>query len=221
MAYRSGRYAEAYRAAAPLASSRGPIGAEAAYVAGLSARRLNRDAEAERLLLRATQARDDTLAGDAGAALGVMYSEQGRYAAAARALDAAAGKLEGEDRARAYYYLAAAQQKLGRTAEAKTHFRLARAATGNAALRSAIDQQQAATGWTVQSGAYRDQGNAQDAARSLAARVRGATPRLVTAADGRGGTLYLVQIGTFTTHDSARRFADQLGGSAVIVPFGR
>jgi len=220
-AYRAGDYAKAYRAAAPLADARGPTGAEAAYLAGLSARRLHRDAAAERHLLRATRAGDDALAADAGAALGLMYSEQARYASAVRVLEPAAGGLEGEDRAQAYYYLAAAQQKLGRTAEARTHFRLARKTTRDAALRDAIDRQMAATGWTVQTGAYRDADNARDAARTLAARVRGAAPRRVTADDGRGGTLHLVQIGTFTTHDSARRFAAQLGRDAVIVPIER
>jgi len=220
-AYEAGDFAGAYRAAAPLADGRGPAGAEAAYLAGLCARRLNRDAAAERHLRRATQARDATLAGDAGAALGLLYSEQGRYASAVRALESAAPLLAGEDRAQAYYYLAAAQQKLGRAAEARTHFRLARKTTQDDALRGEIDRQMAATGWTVQTGAYRDADNARQAARELGARVRGAAPRLVTADDGRGGTLHLVQIGTFTTHDSARRFAAQLGRDAVIVPIQR
>jgi len=220
-AYEAGDFAGAYRAAAPLADDRGPTGAEAAYLAGLCARRLNRDAAAERHLRRATQARDATLAGDAGAALGLLYSEQSRYASAVHALESAAPLLAGEDRAQAYYYLAAAQQKLGRAAEARTHFRLARKTTQDDALRDEIDRQMAATGWTVQTGAYRDADNARQAARELGARVRGAAPRLVTADDGRGGTLHLVQIGTFTTHDSARRFAAQLGRDAVIVPIQR
>ena len=220
-AYQAGQYTEAYALSQPLAGRSDKQGDEAAYLAGLSAKRLNRTSAAERYLTRAAQARDDSLAGDAGAALGLIYSEQGRYAAAARALGSAAPKLSGEDRAKAYYYLALAEQKLGRTAGARTSFRLAHSATSDPILRRLIQQQRATLGWTVQTGAYRDIKNARAAAQQLTQRVRGASPRLVQATDPHGRAIVLLQIGTFTTHHSARRFANQLGQNALVVPLSR
>jgi len=220
-AYHAGQYAAAYGLARPLASAPNAKGYEAAYVAGLSARQTQREASAVRYLQHATRSGDDSLSGDAGAALGLIHSQQGNYAAAAEALRGAAPKLRGESRAQAYYYLAVAEQKLGQDAAARTSFRMALTATRDPGLRQSIEQQRAAIGWTVQTGAYRNADNARTAAAQLAERVRGAAPALVAATDARGGTITLVQIGRFTTHDSARRFAAQLGGSAVVVPVSR
>lgn len=217
-AYRAGDYGAAYPAAEPLADARGRRGEEAAYLAGLSAQQLGRPGEAARHLSRAAKSRDAQLAGNAGAALGLLLSEQNRYADAADALEDAAELLTGESRARAYYYLAVAQQKLGRTAAAGTSFTLARDATSDPDLRARIDRQRRTIGWTVQTGAFGEIDNARQAAQQLAARVRGTTPRIVTATDARGNTLHLVQIGSFTTHDSARRFANNLGPPAVVTP---
>jgi len=92
---------------------------------------------------------------------------------------------------------------------------------GEGWLGASSAQQLSEDEWPSRTGGYRVSADARAEADRVAQRVRGAAPRLVTAADARGRAITLVQIGRFTTHDSARRFATQLGGTAVVVPVSR
>lgn len=193
-----------------------------AYIAGMSARRMGDTGNAARYLSRALNAEDESLAADAAATLGILYSEQGRYADAAHALLRAAKLYTGEDRARAYFHAGIAQQKLGRWPQARTSLILARAASRNPEFWQQVEQQLNVTGYTIQTGAFRDAGNAQRAAAELverAAAVGLPEPRLVRSTDAAAGEVTLVQVGEFATFASARSYRDRLGAdSAVIVP---
>jgi len=85
-----------------------------------------------------------------------------------------------------------------------------------------IEDQLNVTGYTIQTGAFRDRDNALRAANDLATAAENLglpQPRLLDSTDTRGSRVTLVQIGEFATFASARAFADRLGvGDAVIVP---
>ena len=221
-AYRRGDYQRAYALASPSASSSSASGTAAAYVAGLSAQKLGRLDTAARYLGRATRSPDDALAADALASLGLLEHSRGRYAQAAQHLERAARRLTGEQRARAYFYAGISHQKLDRWAQARTALVLARQATSSNTMRRRIEQRLAVTGYTVQVGAFGDRDNAQRLAQQLAPKAQRAgagAPRLVRSTDSRGRPLTLVQVGRFSSFDTARRTRQQLGISdAVVVP---
>ncbi|MEM8737226.1 MAG: SPOR domain-containing protein [Planctomycetota bacterium] len=194
--------------------------ASAAYVAGLSARELGRTDRAVRFLRQAAQGFDQDLAADASVTLGLIYSEQEKYALATDALLDAAPRLTGEDRAKAYFYAAVAQQKLGRWATARDHLTLARTASADPQLRQQIENQLAVTGYTLQIGSFNDFVNAQAAADQVAEQARSVgvgEPRLIPNPARPGQTL--VHLGRFTTYQSAASYRAELGvPGAFVVP---
>lgn len=221
--YAAGQYQPAYATASRLARQDNfPARAEAAYVAGLSARQLGNLNAAEDYLLQATGAGDARLRGDAFASLGLVYAQRERYDAAAQAMLRAAENLQGAEQANAYYHAGVSQQKLGRFAQARTSLTLARRGTTDAGFVEEIDRRLSQTGYTLQIGAYREESNARQAAEQLAARaieLRYGAPRIVPSQDPRGGSLQIVQIGQFSTFASAKSARGQLGANdAMIVP---
>lgn len=222
-AYEAGRFRDAYSGASRIAeNSSGAQRDEAAYIAGLSAQKLEDPEAARRYLGMAGRSADPKLAGDALAALGMVHSEQGRYAAAARAFLEAAPHLNGEDRARAHFYAAAAYQKLGRHSEAWTYFTLAAGETQEASFRRRIERERATTGWTIQTGAFEVEQHARKAlaraSRAAAGKPWG-TARLVQARRADGNALLLVQIGQFSSFMTAERARRRLGlNGARCVP---
>lgn len=220
-AYQRGDYEQAYAFASEIASAEPSLDtAEAAYVAGLSAGELGRTDRAVKFLRQAADGFDKQLAADAGVMLGLAYSTQERYALATDALLAAAPNLTGEDRAKAYFYAAIAQQKLGRWANARDHFTLARTSTTDPQLRQQIEQQLEVNGYTLQLGSFASVENAQAAADRIkvtAKEIRIGEPRLVPNPARPGQTI--VEVGRFTTYASAASYRDQLGvPGAFIVP---
>ncbi|MEM9883872.1 MAG: SPOR domain-containing protein [Planctomycetota bacterium] len=220
-AYQRGDYAQAYAFAVEIAEAQPSLDTpEAAYLAGLAAGELGRTDRAVKYLRQAADAFDPQLAADAGVMLGLAYSTQQRYALATDALLTAAPRLEGEDRAKAYFYAAIAQQKLGRWANARDHLTLARAASGDPALRAQIEEQLAVNGYTLQIGSFADATNARTAADQIAeaaAANRLGQPRLIPNPVRPNQTL--VHVGRFTTFASAATYRDQLGvPGAFVVP---
>jgi len=220
-AYQRGDYEQAYTFATEIASAEPSLeSTEAAYVAGLAAGELGRTDQAVKYLRRAAEGFDKELAANAGVMLGLAYSTQERYALATDALLSAAPVLTGEDRAKAYFYAAVAQQKLGRWANARDHFTLARAASADPAFRQQVEDQLAVNGYTLQLGSFTNVENAQAAAdqiREAAKANRIGEPRLLPNRSRPGQTL--VHLGRFTTYASAATYRDQLGvPGAFIVP---
>ena len=221
-AYQQRRYDTAYRTAAGLAGTSGDTGAQAAYLAGLAAEQLGRYQVARHYLQRAVRSRDESLASDALASLGLLHHRQGRYREAADALERAARQLTGEQRANAYFYAGIAQQKLDRWARARTAFMLARAATDDALLRQRIAQHLAVTGYTVQVGAFGERVNAQRTAEQYARLTRQlglGPPRLVEGTSDAGRPLTFVQVGRFASYRAAQRARKQLRAQqSIVVP---
>lgn len=219
--YGQGDYQGAYDMGRPIAWDRFRDDRyEAAYIAGLSAQTLGQLQNADKMLNKAMASPDPSLATDAGDALGLVYSQQGRYAEAQRVLLWAAERLHGERKARAYFYAGIAQQKLGQWSQARTTLVLARGLTADASFKQQIDQQVNVTGWTLQLGAFTDRASARKLAESIAAKSRDmklGLPRLVNGTTSEGEAVTHVHVGQFTSYQSATRYRDVLGTPGVII----
>lgn len=225
-AYRQGNYQRSYALASSLARGDFGSGADrAAYLAGLSAEHLGHSDDAGFYLRQAARSDNKPLAGDAAAALGLLYAKEGRYQASVNALRQAANQLRGENQAHAYFYEAVSQQKLGFWAQARVNLVIARSKTNSATLRRQIDQQLAVTGYTVQTGAFADRAHAKKAAQTLAKEAENlqiGLPRLVSSTSPSGDHLTLVQIGQFSSFDSANHARHELrDDQAIVVPLAQ
>ena len=219
--YEQGDYQTAYDTARPVAWDRYREDRfEAAYIAGISAQALGRLSDAEKMLLKAIKSKDVSLSTDASDALGLVYSQQGRYTQAKAQLFSAASRLTGERQARAYFYAGIAQQKLGQWSQARTTLVLAKSKSNDAVLRGQIDDQIQVTGWTLQLGAFTDRDRARAQAESIASRsssMQLGLPRLVSGYTNEGAPVTLVHVGQFTSYQSAIRYRDALGTPGVII----
>lgn len=222
-AYQTQDYERAYTLASTAAGQAGDLPAmEAAYMAGMSAYQLGRWHQAEHYLRYPAGYNDVRLAADAKAGLGLVYLQQGKLTQAEATLRDAAGNLSGQDRANAYFYIGLAQQRQGLWHQARTWFTQARALSKDADFVEQCNQQLAYTGYTLQTGAFTQQSNAQREAQKLAQQVQQAglgLPRVVTATGADGKRLYLVQVGQFSTLASAANARARVGvGSAIVTP---
>jgi hypothetical protein len=221
VAYKQGDYQTAYDLGEGIAWDRYRDDRyEAAYLAGLSAQSLSQLQRADKMLNKAKGSPDPSLATDAADALGLVYSQQERYAEAQRELLWAAERLDGERKARAYFYAGIAQQKLGQWSQSRTTLVLARGLTRDAGFKQQIDQQVNVTGWTLQLGAFTDRESARSLAESIAAKSRDmklGLPRLVDGTTGDGEAVTFVHVGQFTSYQSATRYRDALGTPGVII----
>jgi tetratricopeptide (TPR) repeat protein len=219
--YQSGDYQAAFEQGKPIAWDRFRDDRyEAAYIAGLSAQKLGNLHEADKLLNKALASDDPSLAADAADALGLVYSQQGRYAEAQRTLLWAAERLEGERQAKAYYYAGIAQQKLGQWSQARTTLVLARGLSRDEAFRQQVSQQINVTGWTLQLGAFVQRELARKEAETVAQKsqdMRLGLPRLVDGETATGEPVTFVHVGQFTSYQSATRYRDALGKPGVII----
>ncbi len=224
--YQRGDYARAQTAAARAAATAGGTQRDLAhYMAGMSAYRLNNYPTAARYLSVAVNSRDEALAADARSTLGLIYSTQGRYEAAANMLLRSADLHTGEDRAQAYFYAGVAQQKLGRWPQARTSLILSQRSTRDQSLIQQINQHLAVTGYTIQVGAFANRTNADNTARAYASKASraGLGSVLVTpSTDSVGRVVNLVQVGRYATFNAANTARAKLGDrGAVIVPLQR
>jgi len=219
--YEQGEYQAAYDLGKPIAWDRYRDDRyEAAYIAGLSAQALGDLRSADKMLNNAMASPDPSLATDSADALGLVYSQQGRYAEAQRVLLWAAERLKGERQARAYFYAGVAQQKLGQWSQARTTLVVARGLTKDPGFKQQIHQQVNVTGWTLQLGAFTDRARARSLAESIAAKSRDmklGLPRLVDGRTADGETVTFVHVGQFTSYQSATRYRDALGTPGVLI----
>lgn len=233
-AYAQGRYAQAYDDASSVASNnRSKDRDQAALIAGLSARALDRHADAERWLKPLLTNSDPTIQGRAAAAMGLMASDAGRNEEAVRLLDQASRKLRGDDAARAAMYCGDSQWTLNRATDARASWTRARdLVVQDGALRAIINDRLAGqapaplkpgpiTGaprpgagrFTIQAGAYQSIRDAQTRANQLS--NFGAT-RVIERYDRAGKRLFAVRVGQYPTADAARQVARQIGSGAFV-----
>lgn len=219
-------YARTYRLASGVASAKNPgLAAQGQYLAGVSARRLGKDTDAQSYLQNATRSTDPSLAGDAFAELGFLYNRQDHYREAAEAFINAATRLAGQDRANAYFQAGIAQQKLGFWPAARSSLMLARGANRDGVIGGQIDNYLETVGFTLQVGAYRSQANAQQRVREVGTKtqyLRVGLPQITSTTNGQGDIYYRVHVGRFSDYASAASAQKQMGFSdAMIVPLSR
>ena len=227
-AYQAQDYQKAYTLGRRVADDADqPVSARdtAAYIAGLAAREMGQTGKAIHFLERASRSVDRDLANDAAIELGLTYAAADRNREAATTLIGAADTLRGEDRARAYYHAAVAQQKLGQRSQARTNLLLASSLATGPELAGAIRSELAVTGYTVQAGVFADPSEARQVADEAAVQtgLLGLNPPvLVEGTDELGRSVTAVQIGRFTTWESATRQRDQLKlPQALVVPLSQ
>lgn len=195
---------------------------EAAYLAGKAARKLNRRAEAVTLLSQAAESSDKVLRGQALAECGMAQNEMEHFKAGADSLLKATDLLSGEERAMAYFHAGIAEQKLNYWSQARIHLIDAMRYTADAGLRADIDRQINVTGYTLQVGSFLDANNAQRVAaqwKDKAEALRLKPARVIKAVNAAKQEVFLVQVGQFSTFDSARARQGALGAAGgVVVP---
>lgn len=231
-AYAKGRYADAYDQASKIAGSqRGKNRDQAALIAGLSARSLDRNADADRWLRPLITNSDPTIQGRAAAAVGLLSSDANKHEEAARLLELASRRLKGDDAARASMYAGDSLRALNRTQESKAAWQRAKELVEkDASLRMIINDRLAGQGppplkpgpitgkptpgagdFTVQAGAY---GSLRDAQRRANQLTNFGTTRVVERTDKSGNKLFAVRVGQYSTQQAARDVAKQIGTGA-------
>lgn len=225
-AYRAGDYASSYREArrvADLPTEPKATRESAAYMAGLAAYRNKDSMAAQQYLQMAAASSDRRLAADAKASLGLVYADRGLYRMAAESLQDAANLMSGQDKANAYFYAGVAQQKDGRWPQARTTLSLAMSNSRDPVFRQRVADQLRVTGYTLQTGAFDVESNAQNAARALvpkAAALKISSPRVMPALDPvTNRRRFLVWVGQFSSWPTALMARENLGTTnAVVTP---
>lgn len=241
-AYESGRYTDAFDGASVAAAKGSGIKRDnAALIAGLSAQALNRNADAEKYLRPLIANPNQTLSGEAGAALGLIASERGDHADAAALLSVAGRKLDKDQAARAFMYAGDSYKSAGQHTEARGLWSLAQSkVTNDSSLRIMIGDRlsqtastagkspskvstpaagkpsakgNAATPFCVQVGAFSSFTNAQKQLGRF--RAYGA-PRVVEV-DRAGQKLFAVRVGTYTNRAEAESVAKNIGKEAKVM----
>jgi len=218
-AYQQGRYQEAHAAAATAARrSTGAERAQAQLVEGMSAYAQKDYAEAMLRLSPLASSSDDKIAGTAGATVGLIELDRGRYDKAARALTLAAARLDGDDAVRARAHAARAYDLLGDTEAAARQRRIALDATSAPLeIPSSVAHRDGA--YAIQLGAFSSRARAAKLAelsRPLAHSRGLSAPRVLLGRTSGGAVLYLVQIGHFPTKAEALRAQNGLNTTSVI-----
>ncbi len=231
-AYDAGKYDEsltlAQEASASAANTKDSD--EAAYLAGMSAFRLNRYDEAIKWLETPARSSDRWTAGQAGITLGSAYLKVGRRSDAARAFAKAGTNLDGEDAKKAHLAAANAYRELGDQSMANEQFRLANVPAPSTPAKTPSDTAQAGSGtvttppvtgpFVLQAGAFRDLTKAQrraDELRPKAAKAGLGEPKVLSKRGTDGGTLYVVQLGGFSERRAADAAVAKLGATGVVV----
>lgn len=219
--YESGRFLDAYTGAVSLyRRSVVPERDEAAYLAGLSAYRLQRYEDADRYLSPLVRIASTDVAGRAAGTMGLVELERGRYREAAEYFRKAADRLEGQGKAEAAYRAGLAYKESNSPSLARVQFIIARGASTDPAFQARVDRELRTSGYTLQLGVFAGRANAEKMVREfLASRAASiGEPRVVTAEGDRGETLYFVHVGTFNSYSAAIRGRALLDQPAIVRP---
>ena len=216
--YDRGAYRDAYEVAK--SQNSGQNADSGNFIAGLSAYRLGKAIDAIRHLKAVSNTSHPEMSTTANATLGLIYEGRQDYSSALRYYTKALKHAKNEDLARTHYQVGVVQQKLGQWSSARSHFSLASTKTRNYALKAQAMQKLNATGFTIQLGAYASRSNANKravAVSSVSKRLGFGSPRIVMSKISSGATRYLVQVGRFSTYESARSGQRRLGQSDSAV----
>lgn len=247
--YRQGDYQQAYDEAVSKYNNAGGLERDrAALMAGLSAHALNRDDEAQRWLNPLLTNQDQEVAGTAGWTLGVMSAERGDQANAARLASEAAGKLEGDDAARASMVAGDALARQRRSAEARAQYQRGLSVANSPATKTLIQSRIQSLGagttpavastdapapkaawrpgtFIISLGAFSTRASADKlvaSAQSATARSGQPAPRVVATTDRKSGReLFGVQIGDYPSRAAAQTALRQMGLQGTVMAAAR
>lgn len=219
--YHQGQYPEALREGEQVAqSAKPPENDKAALVAGMSAYELKKYTEAERWLRSASRSSDFQIAGRASATMGLVNVARERYSPAAIDFSAAGRRLQGDEASRAHFLAGECYSILGRLDAAQRSYDQAKSLAQDPALRSRIGNRQNVSGYTLQLGAFSNRANADrtvEVGGQRASKAGLSAPNIIATPDATGRTIYLVQVGKFTSKEEAAVAKSKLGSDAVIV----
>lgn len=220
--YTAGKYPQAKSAAESAArSASGVEKDQATLFAGMSAHAMGpgkRD-EAERILSPLVTSSDPSIAGRAGATLGLINQGRKQHQKAVDQLTVAAEKLTGDDAARAHMYAGDSLEALGRRAEARDQFAAAETLATNAKVKSQLANRLDSGRFAVQLGVFGQKQNAQKAASQAtpkSAKLGLGTPKLVQRKAATGKPEYVVRLEPFPSKQAAINARSQLGTGTVV-----
>jgi SPOR domain len=242
--FASGRYAQAYESSTKVASSlHSPNHDQAALIAGLSARSLDRNAEAKQWLTPLAASADAGIAGKACVALGAIAQEEHQHRDAADYFMRAGSRLPGDDAAHAFMCAGDSYRALHQTEQANAAYQQAKAKlVSDQQLKSEIGERLAGGGPALppaptpstapkQTAAPSPSKHAPGAyghytvqtgafstlkrAQSEAKRYSGPT-KAVPIINNAGKKLYAVQVGRYGSRQDAERVRKALGNGAVV-----
>lgn len=213
---------------------------ESAYLAGMSSFRLGKHADAVKWLEEPARSDDRWMSGQANVTIGSSLLQLGRKSDAARAFVKAAERLDGDEAKKAHLAAANAFRELGDRNASDEQFRLANVTppaapsasppasrpAANAGPASPPPAQasagtaSAAGPFVLQAGAFKDRAKADRRAEELRGKSRQAgmgEPRVVSKRGPDGGTVFVVQLGSFGDRRSADAALGRLGVSGVVV----
>ncbi|MDG2422483.1 MAG: SPOR domain-containing protein [Phycisphaerales bacterium] len=212
--YEAGDFNRARDLAEPLRSHEQPQSEEAAWIIGLCDYRQGKLQQAETQFRFITTGTDKALAAQARVMLAQIDLSKGHPSLALASLSRAWSHLPSEHRRRAAE-LAVTAAKVMNDAKAEDQW-LAR--MPSAPSRSTTEIKALRDRYTLQAGAYRNRSGAESLKSSLNGKdcsLGDASIR--TRTDRRGRTLYLVQIGSFTTRAAADAARGELRGTELVV----
>ncbi|MDE0890016.1 MAG: SPOR domain-containing protein [Phycisphaerales bacterium] len=204
-------------ARAVLSSGNSSLRAQAAFVAGVAATRLDDPTTARRYLGTAVRSSDTTLSGRALVQLGVLERTQGNRLAAARSFEEAASKLRGEESGRALLLAAEDFQSAGRQTLARRCLDRATTISGANADKARI--RLSSTGYAIQFGSFTQRSNAERQAAGVRTEVQ--RIGLGEVRIRRESGTWKVQAGAFPDRAAAGRALRRLARSdALVVAIG-
>ncbi len=230
------RYADSYDAAAKVAGSMNSIHRDqASLVAGLSARALDRTADAKKWLVPVSGNANSNIAGQASAALGAIAQEEHRHREAVEFFTNAATRLKGDDAARALMFAGDSLRGLSLPAKATETYKKAQTlVVSDNSLRVSLADRLSGGGpalvpaavgtpkisptgkYTLQLGAFSSIKKAKTEAKKLL--DAGAT-RTVPIRDKTGRTLYAVQFGRYATKQDAEAARRAVAPTAFVTMY--
>lgn len=220
--YAQGRFAAAVQSGQQAYLSGHGDRHEAAYLVGLASHQRGDLSTARQYLNRATQSSNRTLAGQAYAALGLVHHDAGWWQPSYRALNAAAVRLSGHQRALAYFHAGVALQKAGKWAAARLSLQRAAGASGIARFDRRCQRQSQFNAFAVQIGSFRRLEAGRRAIEGVTQKspsVASLPSRLVPVLDRQNRRWFRAQIGAFSTFDQAEMARRSwAGASALVVP---
>lgn len=218
--YKAGQFAQAkVSAQSAAARSSGGDRDRAQLFQGMSAHALGQTDEAERTLTPLLTNTDREISGRAAETLGLIAAGRRQHEKAIGLFMAAAGKLSGNEAARANVFAGDELAATGKPSEARERFQTASTLATDPKIRQMVTDRLENRRFAVQIGVFEVRGHADKAAsdvRPKAAKLGFGAPLIASRPDAKGKTEYVVRIGPFRTRQAAAEAQGELGSGGVV-----